>query len=67
MMNEKSITPGAHNSGSRKVPNTPVAAGATSETGRGAVKQNAIKVGKANPVGKLREKECGYQKTSFRP
>lgn len=67
MMEEKSLTPGADNSGSRKTPDTPVSQMGTSETGRGAVKQNAIKSGRANPVGKLSQKECGYQKTDFRP
>lgn len=67
MMNEQPITPGADNSGSRKTNDTPVSAAATPETGRGAVKQTAIKSEKSNPVGKLQQKECGYQKTSFRP
>lgn len=67
MTNENNITPGADNTGSRKTPDTPVSQMGTSETGRGAVKQNAIHTQKANPVGKLTEKECGYQKTDFKP
>ncbi len=67
MIPEKPVTPGADNSGSRDFPDTPVSQMGTSETGRGAVKQNAIAANKANPVGKLQKKECGYQKTDFRP
>lgn len=66
-MNDTKLTPGAHNSGSRKTPYTPVNASGTAETGRGAVKQSAIKAQKANPVGKLSKKECTYQKTTFTP
>lgn len=67
MIEEKPLTPGADNSGSRKTPDHAVSQMGTSETGRGAVKQNAIKSERANPVGKLSKKECGYQKTDFRP
>ena len=67
MIPEKPITPGADNDGSRDFPDTPVSQMGTAETGRGFVKTNSIKAAKANPVGKLQVKECGYQKTSFNP